>query len=130
MNEVVQEWLEHGLADLGTAQREAAVVESTNWFAVCFHAQQAVEKLFKGALAASKVVAPRTHDLVLLSEMLTAASADWHADTLVLSDLTRGAVQFRYPGEHPTAEEARIMVAAAEEVCARLRQFIAELPEA
>lgn len=44
MKELVAEWIKKAEADAGTARREAAVKEAPNWDAVCFHAQQAVEK--------------------------------------------------------------------------------------
>ncbi len=51
MNEVVQEWLDRAEGDYATARRENAVVEQPNHVAVCFHAQQCIEKLMKGLLA-------------------------------------------------------------------------------
>ncbi len=39
------------------------------WDTVCFHAQQAAEKLLKAFLVFHETVPPRTHDLVALLEM-------------------------------------------------------------
>ena len=45
MKKLVAEWVKKAEGDAGTAKREAKVKEAaTNWDAVCFHAQQAVEK--------------------------------------------------------------------------------------
>jgi hypothetical protein len=38
---------------------------------VCFHGQQAVEKLFKTVLAAEGIVFPPTHDLIRLADLIS-----------------------------------------------------------
>lgn len=50
MNETVREWLVKADADYATAARELTVIEGFNADAVCFHAQQCVEKLLKAIL--------------------------------------------------------------------------------
>ena len=51
MNPLVKEWMRKAEADLQTAKRESRVRKNPNYDAVCFHSQQAVEKLFKAKLA-------------------------------------------------------------------------------
>ena len=63
---------------------------------VCFHAQQAVEKLLKTVLVSRGAVFSRTHDLAHLAELLTQAGAQLPLPTEVLSRLNPYAVIFRY----------------------------------
>ena len=70
MNDTVREWVAKGLADFGTAERELAVTPEPNLDAVCFHAQQCIEKLMKGLLILRGVTPPRTHDLPTLHRVL------------------------------------------------------------
>jgi len=91
---------------------------------VCFHCQQAAEKLLKGYLAAKGVTPPVTHDLVLLLERVLPFASD--AETLRddLSGLTPYAVDARYPDEGPEFSEADAREAreAAERVVQWLRR--------
>jgi len=50
MKPETMEWVDKADADLDTAKREATVVESPNYDAVCFHAQQCAEKYLKAVL--------------------------------------------------------------------------------
>jgi len=47
MNPLTIEWVNKAEADLLTARREFRTRKSPNYDAVCFHAQQAVEKVLK-----------------------------------------------------------------------------------
>ncbi len=92
----VREWLQKVAEDYRVA---AVLAESHEALddAICFHCQQAAEKLFKALLVAAGVSPPRTHDLEELaalvpsSQSLPAAIADACA---YLSEL---AVVPRYP---------------------------------
>ncbi len=48
MKDLTKEWIKKAEGDVGTAVRESSVKEGANWDAVCFHAQQAVEKYLNG----------------------------------------------------------------------------------
>ncbi len=50
MNATVKEWVDKAEKDFATARRELQVQEDPNFDAVCFHAQQSIEKLMKGLL--------------------------------------------------------------------------------
>ena len=50
MKDLTKEWIKKAERDAGTATRESLVEIDGNWDAVCFHAQQAVEKYIKGLL--------------------------------------------------------------------------------
>jgi len=54
-------WLLKGDSDLASAK--LIITSAGPYDTACFHAQQAVEKYLKGALALSGQQVPRTHDL-------------------------------------------------------------------
>jgi HEPN domain-containing protein len=66
MNDLVEEWINKAEGDRQTARREVSVIVSPNWDAVCFHAQQAVEKYLKGLLQQERIPFTPTHDLTQL----------------------------------------------------------------
>jgi HEPN domain-containing protein len=121
MNEVVAEWVKKAEADARTAEREARATDGPNWDAVCFHAQQAVEKYLKAVLQQQKVPFPRTHDLLVLLQLLEGQQsesplrddAEW---------LTAYAVEFRYPGESASADASTRAIGAMRALRQHLRQ--------
>ncbi len=66
MNALVAEWIRKAEGDQLTAKRESEVLDAPNWDAVCFHAQQAVEKSLKALLQQEEVPFTRTYDLTQL----------------------------------------------------------------
>ena len=91
--------------------------------AVCFHSQQCVEKLMKAVLIDRGLAAPRTHDLLALAGMVTAAIPTWTWPTMELSTLTAAAVGFRYPGDSVEREDADEML----DICTRIRASLLAL---
>lgn len=105
-NPIVEEWLSKAIADVETASRELAVTNHPNFDAVCFHAQQAVEKLTKGILIDRGVAPPFTHDLGVLAALIAQAQSSWTWTNKELRLLTLGAVQYRNPGFGATKQDA------------------------
>jgi HEPN domain-containing protein len=85
-------------------------------YGACFHAQQCAEKYLKAVLIARGRPFPRTHDLVVLSDLCAQAGLASTMATDELDLLSSYAVRVRYPGEQPTAEEARSAVKIARQV--------------
>ena len=85
---------------------------------VCFHCQQAAEKLLKAFLVARGREYPITHNLfIILEEVLeNDPSAESLRETLAL--LNPYSVEVRYPGDAwmPTPDDAREARQAAQEV--------------
>lgn len=123
MNDTVKEWLDKAEKDFATSRRELAALEEPNYDAVCFHAQQAVEKLMKGLLINLEVTPTKTHDLAYLNQLLSPVCPTWNWPVEDLRFLTRAAVAFRYPGEAATREDAEQALAIA----SRLRDKILSL---
>ena len=119
---LARQWVAKAANDLLSADNNLKA-KDIPFDTVCFHCQQAAEKLLKAYLVAGGRPAPRTHDLLLLlEEVLTLESgAEVLRDRLAL--LMPYAVEIRYPDEwfEPSAEDAREARHAAEEVCGWLR---------
>ncbi len=69
MKQLAKEWLNKADEDFRVAERELAA-EPPAFGAVCFHAQQAVEKGMKALLVDLDVDFPRTHDLKFLLNLI------------------------------------------------------------
>ena len=50
MTPLTKEWVRKDEGDFATAERELAVTSAPNYDAVCFHAQQCIEKYLKARL--------------------------------------------------------------------------------
>ncbi len=107
-SEIVQQWLRKSGHDLQNIRNNLAA-ENIPTDTVCFHAQQAIEKLLKGVLVANARNISKTHDLVkLLTDV-----ADILPELLLyedqLEDISEYGVGVRYPDDffEPTLEEAR-----------------------
>ena len=123
MNDTVKEWVHKAEKDYATAKRELAVLEQPNYDAVCFHAQQCIEKLMKGLLIHRGIVPTKTHDLAYLRKLLSPACPEW---TWLIDDLrflTRAAVAFRYPGESADRKEAAVSL----DIATKLREYLLSL---
>ena len=73
----------------------------------CFHAQQCAEKYMKALLVSRKTGFPMTHDLLLLNNLCSNAGIFLEIEAKLLNTLTDYAVRTRYPGEEPTAIDAK-----------------------
>jgi HEPN domain-containing protein len=94
--------LEHALALLARARDDRYVVcqlgadqEAPAWV-LGFHAQQAVEKALKAVLSGTGLEYPRTHNLVMLSELLRMAAIDLPPDVDDFGRLVPYGVVLRY----------------------------------
>ena len=123
MNGTVREWVDKAEADYLTAERELAAVEGPNYDAVCYHAQQCIEKLMKGSLIHFGVTPPRTHNLMWLNKLLRPVAPDWSASEDELDFLTRAGIAFRYPGSAAETDDATEALA----ICRRLREALLRL---
>ena len=117
MNPITEEWVQKAEGDFATMQREFAVTGRPNYDAVCFHAQQCVEKYLKGRMQEAQIAFPKTHNLPVLLDMVLQIEPQWAAFADDLADLNAHGVAVRYPGEYATRE----MAAEALQRCARFR---------
>jgi len=124
MSELVREWLEKAEGDSDTAKREVLVKDNPNWDAVCFHAQQAVEKYLKALLQKDNIPFQKIHDLAMLLEKLLNKYPEWQKFQETLEWLSAFAIEFRYPGEFATKEEADKAVDIMNQWRSRILQVI------
>jgi len=94
--------IEHALALLARAKDDLYVLrrlrdepERPAWV-LGFHAQQAVEKAVKAVLSGCELLYPRTHNLVMLSELLRNAPCSLPPDVEEFGCLTPFGVVLRY----------------------------------
>lgn len=114
---LARQWLAKAQNDLLNADNNLKS-EVIPFDTICFHAQQAAEKLLKAYLVAKGIQPPITDDLLLLLEQILPHCAD--AETLRgdLALLMPYAVGVRYPDTllAPTHEDAREARQAAQSV--------------
>lgn len=124
MKDLTKEWIKKSEGDVGTAVRESSVKEGANWDAVCFHAQQAVEKYLKGILQEIEKPFSKTHDLSVLLELALSEFSELSVLADDLEWLSALAVEFRYPGEEALEEDAKHALAIMERALSLLKQKI------
>ena len=124
MKPITSEWVakaeEDYVAALYLSRRRKLSVPSI----VCFHCQQCAEKYLKARLVEANVSFPKTHNLtVLLRLVLTIEPTigNLHAR---LTPLNHYAVEFRYPGDESTKEEARAALANCRAVRKEIRKIL------
>lgn len=89
-----------------------------------FHSQQCAEKYLKAMLVARGKAFPKTHDLILLSNLCAQAGIFVGIDLKRLNTLSDTAVRSRYPGAAQTIEEARDALEIAKAVRKFARKFL------
>lgn len=120
MNPLTTEWVSKAEGDFRTALRELSVEDDPNYDAVCFHAQQCIEKYLKARLQEADIPILRTHDLSVLLSQLTPIEIAWEVMRPSLRALNLYAVRVRYPGESPLKDDAHQAVI----ICQEMRRII------
>lgn len=108
MDEYVNKWIKKADNDLKVASNELSL--STEYMvteAICFHSQQAAEKLLKAYLIALGIDFDRTHNIEYLIKLCSSKDKDFI--DLDAGNLTSYAVNIRYPDSFsiPDIEEAQ-----------------------
>jgi len=121
--DTARRWVAKAINDLLNADNNLSS-EKIPYDTVCFHCQQAAEKLLKAYLVCIGQAPPVTHDLLLLLERVLPSSpeAEELRDSLIL--LMPYAVEVRYPDDWfmPSAEDAQEARDAAEAAANWLRE--------
>jgi HEPN domain-containing protein len=90
----------------------------------CFHAQQCAEKYVTALLISKGADFPKTHDLLLLNNLCSTNGILLEIDPRHLNTLADYAVRTRYPGNAPTAEDAKEAIELAKLVRDFARKFL------
>ena len=104
-------WVQYAKMDLQVARRELYVSEDTEEVLtpiVCFHAQQAVEKVLKAYLIKNNIDFEKIHNLETLRKLC--ATVDVAFEELDFGDLNYYGVSTRYPDglmEMPTFDKSK-----------------------
>ena len=119
--EVVRQWLKKAENDLLNIRNNLDADEVPT-DSVCFHAQQAIEKMFKGLMVAHGRNIGKTHDLVKLLSDVADLVPEMLAFEEQLEEISEYGVGVRYPDSfcEPTLAEARNSF----EIAARIGQII------
>ena len=107
MDLMLKEWVEKAEEDYIVALREYRAHGRPAYNAVCFHAQQCMEKYLKAVLVKNHIAFQKIHDLSLLLDKCIALFPLWEAMRAELKRLSGYAVLFRYPGESADRQEAK-----------------------
>ena len=114
----LEAWIAYAEEDFGSA-KILLNIKKPFFSAVCFHTQQCSEKYIKALLIFKDIDFPKTHDLVTLDSLCNQNGIFTGFDRQQLADLTKHAVQTRYPGSQPSPEEA----VEAIEIATTVRKF-------
>jgi len=126
--QIARGWLAKAMNDLLNADNNLAASE-VPYDTVCFHCQQAAERLLKAYLVGNQRPAPHTHDLFLLLERVLALSPAAEQLRDALSILAPYAVEIRYPDEWfmPSEQDAKEARDAASQVLNWLQTALPEI---
>lgn len=120
MQPLTVEWVNKAEGDWASALRELRARKAPNYDSACFHAQQCAEKYLKARLQQESIAFTRTHDLVVLLDLLLPFEPAWASLRSGLRVLSVAAVDYRYPGVSATKALARQAV----QVCGGLRGLV------
>ena len=121
MNDETREWVEKAEGDFNGAlvllrQKHIGTADL-----ICFACQQSAEKYLKAFLVERKVKFPKTHDLEKdILPLCRDVDEEFKSLLPFLQTLDPYAVEFRYPGENATFENAKDTFNAAQAV----RRFV------
>jgi HEPN domain-containing protein len=123
VREATLRWLKKSDHDFRTMKVLHAAHDSAMNDAVCFHAQQSIEKLLKALCIEQEISFPKSHDLKKLVNLLISIYPTLEILSDNLKDLTELGLEFRYPDEFASQKDADRAVA----LCAEIRLHIKDI---
>ena len=120
--ETIKKWILKAENDLKIAKDEI-LTENPATDAICFHAQQCVEKYLKAYLLSKDKDISKTHDILFLIKQCLLIDNEFNYLLELNADsLTSYAVEIRYPDDFyfPSLEEAKEAI----EICEKAKQFV------
>jgi HEPN domain-containing protein len=124
MSKPVDEWVEKAEEDFHVVLSLARARRYSAHNAVCFHAQQCIEKYLKAILEKQASVVHKIHSLPVLLDKCAIVHPDLVAFRPGMVRLSVYAVEFRYPGESATIEDAKIAIAIMKQARVHLRTVL------
>ena len=104
-NNEVNEWVRRADMDLATAFHMNDTFAPKPLEIICYHSQQAAEKIIKCYLVFHGIEPPKTHDIQLLLEKCLEINLDFDDIYNDATTLTNYAVRIRYPFELELTEQ-------------------------
>lgn len=102
------------------AQMSYRARKHPSYNAAVFHAQQCAEKYLKARLEEAAIGFARTHDLLILHQLVLSVEPNWQVLQTHLTFLNPFAVAYRYPGIIATRGDARDAIT----YCRKVRHVI------
>ena len=99
VNNDLSEWIRLANMDITTAHHMFDTYHPKPLEIVCFHSQQAAEKIIKCYLVSKDVEPPKIHDMQVLIEMCIEFDDEFNDIYVEATTLTNYAVRLRYPTE-------------------------------
>jgi HEPN domain-containing protein len=124
MSSPFREWIEKAEEDFRVALALSRLRRSPAHNSVCFHAHQCIEKYLKAILEKEGVHIRKIHALPILLDQCVPSHPMLVAMRPDMVRLSVYAVEFRYPGESATAEDARAAVAIMKSARTELRRTL------
>ena len=124
----IRRWIEKAENDFRNAEYVLTMQENCPFETVCYHCQQCAEKYLKAFLMYKNVDFPKTHDLVLLFNLLP-KNEPLNLRIQDLQPLNRYSVEAQYPGEWEPINElevrdALVMVRVVRDVFRRMLRSV------
>lgn len=117
-----KEWLDFAAMDLEAAQflfdMRPVPVEI-----ICYHCEQAAEKLLKAVLVAADIEPPKTHDLIQLCKKCAELDSAYEVLADACIELSPYGVQVRYPSDLDLNEDDMQYALA---MCRRIDKVVRE----
>src|SRR6266576_1325758 len=107
MKAATRQWVKCAEEDFDVAIALMRRRTRTRSNSIGFHCQQCLEKYLKARLEEAALLAPKTHDLLALLQLVLPLEPLWAAFAPALRGLNDYAVKFRYPGHTATKADAK-----------------------
>ena len=120
MKPTTLEWIYKAEEDWHVAQMSYRARQHPSYDAAVFHAQQCAEKYLKARLEEAAIGFARTHDLLMLQQLVLSVEPNWQVLQTHLTFLNPFAVAYRYPGIIATRADARDAIT----YCRKVRHVI------
>lgn len=126
MKQTTSEWIKKAEKDYLVIKNE---ISSKNpvYDAICFHAQQCIEKYLKALINEQGITIPKIHDLNVLFNICKPFASELEEYKEEISDLSTFAIAFRYPGENASKNEANFSINAMKKIRKLIRKILKKI---
>ena len=121
MKPTTLEWIHKAEEDWHVAQMSYRARQHPSYNAAVFHAQQCAEKYLKARLEEAGISFARTHDLLMLHQLILPVEPTWQVLQTPLAFLNPFAVAYRYPGMIAARADARDAITYCRAVRRKIR---------